>query len=120
MAVRVKVDEDLPQQVVDLFTARGHDAISVRQQGWRGTPDADLWSRVQVEGRWLVTADKGFADLRAYPPGTHGGILLLRARPENRRAYLELAARVLERLDLESVPRALVVASPSGIRIRKG
>ena len=54
------------------------------------------------------------------PPGTHGGILLLRARPESRRAYLELVARVLERLDLENVPRALVVASPLGIRIRKG
>jgi hypothetical protein len=24
---------------------------------------------VQGEGRWLVTADKGFADLRQYPPG---------------------------------------------------
>ncbi len=83
-------------------------------------PDADLWSRVQADGRWLVTADKGFADLRSHPPGTHAGMLLLRAEPESRQAYLELTARVLERLDLGGVPRALVVASPSGIRIRKG
>lgn len=29
MSVRVKVDEDLSQQVADLFVEHGHDAITV-------------------------------------------------------------------------------------------
>jgi len=78
MSTRVKVDEDLPQQVADLFTQHGYDAMTVVTQGWRGLPDEELWLRVQQERRWLITADKGFADLRTYPPGSHAGVLLFR------------------------------------------
>lgn len=119
MAVRVKVDEDLPQQMAALFAARGYEAATVVGQGWRGMSDEDLWPQVQAEGRWLVTADKGFADLRAFPPGAHAGVLLLRLEPESRRRYLELIGQVLESLDLAAIPGAVVVASPAGIRIRK-
>ena len=69
MAIGVKVDEDLPQEVADIFTEYGYDAITVVRQGWQGLGDNDLWIRVQQEKRWLITADKGFADLRFYPPG---------------------------------------------------
>jgi hypothetical protein len=66
MNVRVKVDEDLPRQMADLFTECGYDATTVVGQRWQGLSDAELWPRVQQEGRWLVTADKGFANLRTY------------------------------------------------------
>ena len=48
-----------------------------------------------------MTADKGFADLRQYPPGSHVSVILLRSQEESRRAYLELAAIPLERLKLD-------------------
>ena len=79
MAIGVKVDEDLPRQVADLFTAQGYDAATVVMQGWQGLADGELWQRVQQEKRWLVTADKGFADLRTYPAGSHAGVLRARA-----------------------------------------
>jgi len=120
MPVRVKIDEDLPHQTADLLAEKGYEAITVVGQGWQGLPDEELWSRLQAEGRWLITADKGFADLRAYPPGTHAGVLLFRLEPESSRAYLDLARRTLETLDLAAVPGAVVVASSAGIRIRKG
>ena len=96
MSLQVKVDEDLPRQIADLLIASGHDAATVVEQGWQGLSDQALWPRVQHEGRWLMTADKGFADLRQHPPGSHAGVILLRAREESRRAYLELAASVLD------------------------
>ena len=74
MAISVKVDEDLPQEVADTFTEYGYDATTVLRQGWQGVGDNDLWIRVQQEKRWLITADK--ADLRFYPPGTHAGVVL--------------------------------------------
>jgi predicted nuclease of predicted toxin-antitoxin system len=120
MPVRVKIDEDQPLQTLDLLAEKGYEATTLVRQGWQGLPDEELWSRVQTEGRWLITADKGFADLRAHPPGTHAGVLLFRLEPESRRAYLDLARRTLEALDLAAVPGAVVVASPAGIRIRKG
>ena len=68
MSEGVKVDEALPRQIADLMTARGHDAATVVGQGWQGTSDDDLWPRVQSEQRWLITADKGFADLVGIRP----------------------------------------------------
>jgi hypothetical protein len=32
----VKVDEDLSEEVADVFTATGYEAITIRAQGWGG------------------------------------------------------------------------------------
>ncbi len=119
MSARVKVDEDLPRQIADLMAARGHDAATVLGQGWQGAPDDELWPRVQRERRWLITADKGFADLRRHRPGSHAGVILLRAQEESRRAYMELAGIALERLKLDEIAGAVVVVTYRGVRIRR-
>ena len=119
MTVQVKVDEDLPRQIADLLIASGYEAATVVEQGWRGLSDEALWPRVQHEGRWLITADKGLADLSQHPPGTHAGVILLRAREESRRAYLELAATALDRIKLENVAGGIVVVTDRGVRIRR-
>jgi len=59
MTARLKVDEDLPREIAELLNTHGYDAVTVRDQGWTGSADDDLWQRIQKEGRWLVTADKG-------------------------------------------------------------
>lgn len=114
-----KVDEDLPREVADTFAEYGYDATTALRQGWQGMRDNDLWIRVQQDKRWLIIADKGFADLRFYPPGTHAGVVLLRLEEESRRGYTELTRRLLQQLDFETVRGAIVVASHRGIRIRK-
>jgi len=119
MSVRVKVDEDLPRQIADMAVVHGHDATTVLAQGWQGTPDDVLWGRIQSEQRWLVTADKGFGDLRRYAPGSHSGIILLRSPEENRHNYLELAAMAFARLALDDIAGAVVVVTPRGVRIRR-
>ena len=91
----IKVDEDLPEDVARIFSEAGYIANTVIQQGWGGSKDEDLWERVQAEGRWLVTADKGFGDVRTYTPGTYVGIVLLRAEIESRRRYMELAEELV-------------------------
>ena len=119
MSSRVKIDEDLPSQIAELFAARGYDARTVVGQGWQGLPDEILWRRIQPEGRWLVTGDKGFADLRSHPPGSHAGVILLRPREESRRAYLELVEAALERIDLDESAGAVVVVTHHSLRIRR-
>lgn len=119
MPIGVKIDEDLPIQMAELFAQHGYEAATVVEQGWQGLSDEQLWPRVQQEGRLLVTADKGFADLRIHPPGSHSGILLLRLEEESRRGYLELARTVLQRLDIDGHVGDMIVASLRGIRIRK-
>src|SRR5215475_281801 len=101
MSPRVKVDEDLPEVVARLFTKAGYPAETVRDQGWSGLQDNALWECVQAEQRWLVTADKGFGDVRMYVPGTYVGIILMRATIESRRRYVELAQATVRSVRLE-------------------
>jgi len=119
VVARLKVDEDLPSGIANLLNAHGHDALTVRDQGWQGTPDDELWGRVQSEGRWLVTADKEFGDIRKYPPGTHAGVILLRPTEESRADYMQLVERLLSRLKLDEIAGAVVVVTPRGVRIRR-
>lgn len=118
MPPQVKIDEDLPEEVATIFAAAGYEAVTVRSQGWGGLLDEELWPRVQAEGRWLVTADKEFGDVRKFIPGKHAGVILFRADYESRQRYLELADVTVRSLRLEDSPGCLVVVTPRGIRIR--
>jgi predicted nuclease of predicted toxin-antitoxin system len=118
VGTRFKVDEDLPRQIAEMLNANGHDARTVLEQGWKGASDDVLWERIQAEGRCLITADKGFADLRRYPPGTHAGVMLMRSAEENRRSYEKLAATALKHLKFDEIAGAVVVVTHRGIRIR--
>jgi predicted nuclease of predicted toxin-antitoxin system len=119
MSVSIKVDEDLPADIADLLRAAGHDTATVYTQGHSGLPDEQLWPTVQQEGRMLLTADKGFANARTYPPGTHAGIVLFRLPHESRAAYVRLAKFLLGQLKLEDIAGAIVVVSPDAIRVHR-
>ena len=88
-------------------------------QGWQGLADEALWPLVQQEERWLVTADKGYTDLRVYPPGSHAGVLLFRLDEESQRGYLELTQTALDHLSFEELTGSIIVVIRRGIRIRK-
>lgn len=120
MPIRFKVDEDLPHDVAVLLREAGHDAATVTQEGLTGTSDHALWQRTQQENRCLLTADKGFANARSFPPGTHAGIVLCRMPRESRAGYLELIRSLLAGFDMDSVTGAIVVATPEAIRVHRG
>ena len=67
----------------------------------------------------LVTGDKGFADIRAYPPGTHPGVVLLRPDSESLLAYRDLVQLILDRYKLEDLYGTVTVTTPRSIRVRR-
>ena len=117
--LKVKLDEDLSSQLVSTFVECGYNASTVVSQGWGGATDASLWPRVRDEGRMFITADKGFGDIRAYPPGRHPGIVLIRAERESVIEYMWLARLLLARHPLETLTGCTVVVTARGIRIRR-
>ena len=119
MPIRVKVDEDLSRDAAERLRAAGFDALTVLEEGLTGSPDAELWTRTQSEDRWLLTADKGFADIRQHPPGTHKGVILLRLEHESRVGYLRLVDRLLTFADLDVLSGSVIVVTPSGIRVHR-
>jgi len=84
--------------------------------GWK---DQALWESVQSEQRFLITADKGFGDIRTHPPGTHSGVLLLRPDLDGIRPLIQLLERTLAAYDLPDLYSTITVVSPRGIRIRR-
>ncbi len=116
--MHIKVDEDLPPIVAQRLENEGYSANTVVQQGMGGWKDHALWQVVRADKHFLLTADKGFADIRHYPPGTHAGILLLRPKEDGIRPLLSLLEAVLARIDLRQLQQTVSVASPQGLRIR--
>ena len=118
--MRFKIDEDLPRAVAVLLREAGYeDVTSVSDQGMGGWKDPVLWQVIQEEGRFLITADKGFADLRAHPPGSHSGVLLLRPDTDGIGPVIELLEQVLASTDLATLQGSLAVANPQGLRVRR-
>jgi len=117
--MHIKVDEDLPAQVVQRLRENGYDASGVLDQHMGGWKDSRLWQTVQAQGQFLVTADKGFGDIRVYRPETHRGVLLLRPDEDGIRPVLDLLERVLTSYRIESLADLLTVATPRSIRIRR-
>ncbi|MFN4218957.1 MAG: DUF5615 family PIN-like protein [Candidatus Bipolaricaulia bacterium] len=101
--IPVKLDENLGLAAIALLRHAGYSAERVYDEGLSGAPDSAVWQRVCQEGRLFITLDLDFSDIRRFPPGTHPGILLLRAKDHSRAAVL----RVLERVVREHPPSPL-------------
>jgi len=117
--MHIKVDEDLPLVAAEWLQTKGYQASTVVDQNMGGWKDTPLWEAVQAEQQFLLTADKGFADIRTHPPGTHSGILLLRPDDDGIRPILDLLEDILEGVDLESLADTVAVATPRGLRVRR-
>lgn len=115
----IKIDEDLPRQAADYLINAGYIAHTVRQQEMGGWKDPELWAAIQSENRFLVTADKGFGDVRRYVPGDHAGVLLLRPDSDGIRPLLDLLSLVLAQVSLDQLAGTVAVATPRGLRVRR-
>ncbi len=86
----VKLDENMARAHQELLVNAGYLADRVTDQGLSGAADPIVWQRVVDEGRFFITLDLDFSDVRRFPPGSHPGILLLRPRSSGRDAVLDI------------------------------
>jgi predicted nuclease of predicted toxin-antitoxin system len=116
--VKVKLDENLPATLADELTRLGHDVETVPQEGLAGRDDPSVWQSAQQDGRFLVTQDLDFSDVRKYRPGTHAGLLLVRLRAPGRKALLDRVLGLFRDEEVEAWKGCLVVTSETKLRIR--
>jgi predicted nuclease of predicted toxin-antitoxin system len=76
--MKFKLDENLPASSVRVLVKAGHDVDTVADEGLTGAIDPDVVAAATAEDRVLITLDRGLGDIRAYPPGSHAGIVVLR------------------------------------------
>lgn len=118
MALRFKLDENIPGEAAALFRAGGHDVSTALEQKLGGTDDPRLLAACGNENRVLVTFDLDFGDIRAYPPSSHSGAWVLRPAIQSIDLLLEMLRRSIVLAEREPVRKRLWLVEPGRVRIR--
>ena len=113
-----KIDENLPDEFVDLLTHAGFSADTVVQEHLQGADDSVVADTCQKESRILLTLDLDFADIRSYPPQEFSGFVVLRPRRQDKTYLIELLHSLIPLFSVEKVERRLWIVDEGGVRIR--
>ena len=115
--MKIKLDENLPEILVTELASLNHDTDNVRQEGLAGRGDPDVWAAAQLEGRFLITQDLDFSDVRKFRPGTHHGLLLVRLPDAGRLTLTKEIVDLFRREDADSWSGCFAVLSAHKLRI---
>lgn len=118
--MRFKTDENLHPVVAGVLQKQGHDAVTVWDEGLRGSNDARIIEACRTEKRAFLTLDVGFGDLRTYPPEHYFGFVVLRLENQSRNHVLGLLPKILELIRTEPLEKRLWIVDERTVRIRSG
>lgn len=117
--MRLKLDENLPVDLIDELARLNHDVDTVLDEGLGGTSDIVVVRAATDENRMVLTLDRGVGDIRTFPPGSHAGIVVLRPTDQDPASVLELVRRLLAAHDLDQFNRCVVVVEHDRVRVRR-
>ena len=117
--MRLKLDENLPADARLEAATLGHDVDTVLDEALGGASDPEVLAAAIRDDRFLVTLDRGFGDVRRYPPGTHPGIAVLRVEVQDARAVTEAVHAFLANNMLGDLAGCIVVVRGQLLRIRR-
>jgi predicted nuclease of predicted toxin-antitoxin system len=107
--VKFKLDENLPASAAATLASAGHDVDTVQGEGLTGAPDPDVVSAATGAGRILVSLDVGLGDIRAYPPGSHAGIVVLRLPDQSAATVTKTISDLASLTELASLAGSVAV-----------
>jgi len=116
--LRFKLDENIPVEAALLLGEAGYDCHTVYDERLAGAPDPEVAAACRAEGRVLATLDLDFSDVRAYPPGSHAGIVVLRPAAPDRDHALALLERAVPLFAAEPLAGCLWIVDAERVRVR--
>lgn len=117
--MKVKLDENMPTAMAELLCGAGHDSATVAEEGLSGTDDKQILRTATAEDRIVITFDVGFGNIRAFPPGSHAGVVVFRLHDQRWAVLEEPARRMLNSGTLDRLRRGLAIINESRVRIGK-
>lgn len=84
-----------------------------------GQPDENIWQAAQSEGRFLITQDLDFSEVRRFQPGTHAGLLLVRLHAPGRLALTHRIGAVFATEPVETWTRCFAILTDHKLRLRR-
>jgi len=118
--VKFVIDEDMPRSTGVAMRSEGYEVKDVRDHGYRGLSDDEIYKFAQREKAVLLTGDLGFSNILRFPLGQHFGIMV--ARFPNDMAPREINREIVNSLrDLgeSDFKGNLIILEPGRIRIRR-
>jgi len=116
--LKFKIDENLPAEFASLLREASMAAESASEERLSGASDETLMERCRSEGRMLVTLDLEFANVQAYPPKSHPGVVVIRSKLQDKVTLLGILKRLIPELKRISPAGELWVVEADRIRIR--
>lgn len=117
--MKFKLDENLPLPLALVLRELNHDVHTTNDEGLSGSHDPQIWEAAQREGRFFVTQDLDFSDLRRFVPGTHSGLLLVRLQSPSWRSLTERLRQIFQTENVEEWKACFVVVTEQKVRIRR-
>lgn len=74
------IDHCVSQRTVEFLRHLGHDILTLKELGKEKAKNSEVLRFAKETDRVLVTENRGFGDIRKYPPHQYQGIILLRVR----------------------------------------
>jgi predicted nuclease of predicted toxin-antitoxin system len=118
--VNFKIDENLRAEATGILRTIGFVADTVADENLSGAKDEIVATASRSEGRILVTLDLDFANIRAYPPCEHSGIIVLRVKAQDKATVLAYARRSAAALTCRNPSDELWILDGNRIRFRQG
>ena len=116
--MKFKIDHNLPIELAELIRDSGHEAMTAAEQGMAEADDDVLAEHCRMESRCIVTLDMGFASIKSYPPDAYPGIVVLRARRQDKPTVLATGQSFVRLLDAGALANRLWILEPDRIRMR--
>lgn len=116
--MRLKLDENLPVDLLSDLQATGHDTDTVPAEGLAGSADPDVIAAAQAAGRVLITLDVGAVDARQIVGATAPGIVLLRLGTQGIQAARQAVLAALPVLEATDMIGRIAVVSEATVRFR--
>jgi predicted nuclease of predicted toxin-antitoxin system len=117
--LKFKVDENLPTEYAPILREAGFEADTVSDEKLSGAGDSVLSERCRAEDRVLMTLDLDFANVQAYPPKSHPGIVVFRSKSQDKPTLVALLKRLVPALLQFSPKHQLWIVEPDRIRYRE-
>jgi predicted nuclease of predicted toxin-antitoxin system len=113
--VKVKLDENMPTSLAMRLGERGVDADTVLSEGLGGHSDAHVLAVARETERMIFTLDRGFGDIRTYPPGSHPGIVVFRLYDQSTPAVMKVVEQLVDQHSLEDLAGTVTGRAPGSV-----
>ena len=113
-----KLDENIPLQLGRMLKSKGYSVSSVFSEKICGIKDKELLKICKENDYILITLDKDFANIQAYPPSKHKGIILIRLKSQGSHSIINCFERFMAQVPLLRAKNTLIIIEEENIRIR--